>query len=226
MPTDTKPILQAKNLSTKPAKVRKEPVTRQVRSQPEPTVQPVAPVTQPVTPVESTDSTETEIVPPNTEANFIVIRENLSGMIKEVTDVLRNLKNFDADLKKLANQAKREINRKRRVSRPGNSSNGFNALVNISSDLANLLNLPEDTLISRPKVTSLISQYADDNGLKKPDNKTIFLPDDKLRKIFGPPIHLLKKNSPDLGTGYGIFNINTYLKRHYTKVEKPVVIEE
>lgn len=211
MPVETKPARQAKNITTKPAKVRKEPdVVETV----------VETVVEAVTETVAEDTQQTQT--PNTEANFVVVRDQLTVMIKEVSDVLRNLKTFDTDLKKLANQAKREINRKRRVIRPGNSSNGFNALVNISSDLANLLGLPEDVLISRPKVTSLISQYADANGLKKTDNRTVFLPDDKLRKIFGPPIHLLKKGSPELGKGYGIFNINTYLKHHYTKVEKPV----
>ena len=98
----------------------------------------------------------------------------------------------------------------------------FQAPVAISPALAKFLEVEPDTKLRRPDVTSLISKYADKHGLKKATDKTIFLPDDKMKKLFGPAIHFLRKGSEV--KGYGMFNLQTYLKPHYVKAEPEAVV--
>ena len=64
----------------------------------------------------------------------------------------------------------------------------------------------------RTEVTKLILKYVKDNNLQNPKNKTQIIPDDKLKKIiepsFNPETDILK-----------YFNLQTYIKDHFKKVE-------
>jgi chromatin remodeling complex protein RSC6 len=65
----------------------------------------------------------------------------------------------------------------------------------------------------------MFSHYAIENGLKDETNKAIYKCDDKMKKLLGPLVHPIKKSEPQLGNGVSIFNLNSYLKHHYTKVQ-------
>lgn len=144
----------------------------------------------------------------NMEVN--VIKEDL----KNIKEKLKEFKEIDNDLKQLFLDNKKFFKQKKRKN---SENNALNNPIEISNDLADFLGVPHGTSISRPKVSSLISTYANERDLKNKDNRTIFVLDKKLKKLLGDPIYLIKKNSPELGYGVSIFNLGNYLKPHFIK---------
>lgn len=144
----------------------------------------------------------------NMEVN--VIKEDL----KNIKEKLKEFKEIDNDLKQLFLDNKKFFKQKKRKN---SENNALNNPIEISNDLADFLGVAYGTSISRPKVSSLISAYANERDLKNKDNRTIFVLDKKLKKLFGEPVHLIKKNSPELGYGVSIFNLGNYLKKHFIK---------
>jgi chromatin remodeling complex protein RSC6 len=96
-------------------------------------------------------------------------------------------------------------------------SHGFVKDVKISKELAEFLKVPFDTTISRPKVTTAISQYVKEHDLANPEKKSIFKTDSVLEKILGEPRFLINKKRPELGMGFSYFNLQTYMKEHFLK---------
>ena len=178
----------------------------------------VVPVVEPVVeePVEEPVTEEDQ--PLTLEQRLEQFRETLSGEIKSLGEKMKTLKTLDQDFKRISLEIKRHIKTKvKRVRAPGQSNHGFNAPGLVSDELADFLRLERGCLLRRPQVGSLISKYANANGLKDPANGSIFLPDAALKKILGPAVYPVKKES-DLN-GYSIFNLQKYLKRHFIKVD-------
>jgi chromatin remodeling complex protein RSC6 len=199
--------------STKPRvrKVKEEPVP--VRAEPVPVVvEEQAPAV-----VEEPEQSNVKVF----ESRIQAIREKLNDEVNVIKEDLKNIKEklkefkeIDSDLKQLFLDNKKFLKQKKRKN-PEN--NALNNPIEISNDLADFLGVAHGTSISRPKVSSLISAYANERDLKNKDNRTIFVLDKKLKKLFGEPVHLIKKNSPELGFGVSIFNLGNYLKPHFIK---------
>lgn len=154
------------------------------------------------------------------EKQIDALRETLNANVKEITEKLKVFKTVEHELKKLAVLAKKEFKKKAKKSGTKKTSNhGFNALVKISNELADFLNLPHGSVIRPPQVSSLISKYAIERGLKEEGNKAVYKCDAKMKKLLGAPIYPVKKSEPALGMGVSIFNLNSYLKPHFTKIE-------
>jgi chromatin remodeling complex protein RSC6 len=154
------------------------------------------------------------------ESRLNVVRESFEELTSELTNRLKALKSIEQELKKLSVLAKKEFKKKTKKSKKGLSNSGFNAPVLISDELASFLKVPKGTVLRPPQVSSLISKYANDHGLKEDSNRAIYKCDHKMSKLLGPAIHPIKKSDPTLGNGVSIFNLNSYLKRHFTKIEK------
>jgi chromatin remodeling complex protein RSC6 len=202
-----------------PAKVSKR-VSKAVPITVEPTPVPVVePVIEPVveeTPVETPEE-ETTV-----ETQINALREKLSDITKVINEQLKVFKTVDQELKKLSVIAKKEFKKKAKKNASKKpSNNGFNAPVKISNELADFLKVPRGSEMRPPQVSSLINKYANENGLKQENNKAYYNCDSKLKKLLGPLVHPIKISSPELGLGVSIFNLNSYLKTHYTKI--PVV---
>lgn len=184
-----------KNQVATPAPVVPEPTPAPV---PEPTPEPEVPVTEP------------EVSTPSDE-QFTSLRNSLNTLQKELAEKLKSIRAIEVGLRKLQTDCKKELKKKvKKVRAPGSSNHGFNALVGISKSLSEFLGVAEDSMMRRPEVTKMISEYAKANGLKDPANGSIFLPDAKLTALFGPATHGLRSNKEILG--YDIFNLQTYLK--------------
>ncbi len=177
----------------------------------------------PQPPVEQSEEQE-EQEPETLEKQLEDLKEMVSTTIKELNEKLKTFRTIETVIKKLGSSIKKELkSSKRKKSRKNSnmsSEHGFNAPVAISDELALFLGVSQGTKMRRPQVTSRISQYANEHNLKDEKNRAIFNPDKKLTRIFGPPVHPLKKGS-DV-KGYGIFNLQKYLSKHFIK-ETPAV---
>lgn len=174
--------------------------------------------------VESETEVESESESESLEKQFDDLKDMVTVTIKELNDKLKTFRSIESAIKKLGSSIKKELklSKKKKTRKNSNmsSEHGFNAPVKISDELADFLDMKKGSKLRRPAVTSLISQYADKHNLKDEKNRGIFRPDAKLKKILGAAIHPLKKGS-DV-KGYGIFNLQIYLKKHFIK-ETPVV---
>jgi chromatin remodeling complex protein RSC6 len=212
MTTETsQPIRTGKRLSKKTKQVVEPVVEEPVVEEPvveEPVVE--EPVVE--EPVVSEDE-------PSVEVQINTLRNLINDSVKQIKDNLAVFKTIDQDLKKLSVTAKKFMKKKeKRLNSRKNVNNGFNALVKISDELADFLNLPHGSEIRPPQVSSLISKYAIENNLKNEANKSIYICDNKMLKLLGPSRFPIKKSDPSLGMGVSIFNLNSYLKPHFIKI--------
>jgi hypothetical protein len=151
------------------------------------------------------------------------IGESLGDKIKNALDsvsvFIKSLKVVEAELKVIKSLYIKEHrkNTKRPKRNVSLMSHGFVKDVKISKELAEFLKVPFDTTISRPKVTTAISQYVKENDLANPEKKSIFKTDSVLEKILGEPRFLINKKRPELGMGFSYFNLQTYMKEHFLK---------
>jgi hypothetical protein len=151
------------------------------------------------------------------------VGESLGDKIKNTLDsvsiFIKSLKVVEAELKVIKSLYTKEHrkNTKRPKRNVSLMSHGFVKDVKISKELAEFLKVPFDTTISRPKVTTAISQYVKDHDLANPEKKSIFKTDSVLEKILGEPRFLINKKRPELGMGFSYFNLQTYMKEHFRK---------
>lgn len=203
----TTPVLEPIQKKVKQPKAVEEPVTEVVAEQA---------VEEPVA--------EAEVEEDSFESRLDTLRVSLQTFSSEIAEKLKTVKSIEHELKKLSVLAKKEFKKKSKKSKKGVSNSGFNAPVLISDELASFLKMPKGSVLRPPQVSSLISKYATEHNLKEETNRAIYKCDNKLKKLFGPAVHPIKKSEPELGNGVSIFNLNSYLKRHFTKIEKQETI--
>ena len=85
------------------------------------------------------------------------------------------------------------------------AKSGFNRKQRVSPQLGAFLGLAEGEGVSRGEVTKRINAYVKENNLKKPENKRIFVLDEKLKGLLDVPA----------GIDLQFTNLQTYLKPHY-----------
>lgn len=110
------------------------------------------------------------------------------------------------DVKKLQRQMKKLIKQKKETDPAEKKVSGFAKPTNVSSELAAFLGLEKDELIARTEVTKRINKYVKEHGLQDEANKRIILLNDELKKLVNPP--------DDVQLTF--FNLQRYLKHHYT----------
>lgn len=142
-----------------------------------------------------------------TISNLIIKMETI---FKEGRAMVLELKNIRKEVSKLE---KKKVRKTRDPSRPKKSATGFALPVTISKELSTFLEIPEGTLISRTEVLRKIDGYVKKHDLQLPtDRRKINLELQggiELRKLLGVP-----SEQP-----LSYFNLQTYLKPHFMKVE-------
>jgi len=83
--------------------------------------------------------------------------------------------------------------------------------IHISKDLADFLQLPRDTMISRPKIMKKINTYIVNQSLQNPENGREFFPDAKLKALLSGPTD---------GSILTFFNITKYYRHHFKMPKK------
>lgn len=181
---------------------------------------PVEPVPEAVPEVVTEETSDETPAPPTNP-----LEDRVKSLLSTVSGLVKSMKEIETELKTIKTiyikETKENNKKKRRVKSSGNRMNGFLKQTGISKELAVFLGEEPGALVSRPLVTRAISKYVKEHNLASPDNKTIFKPDAKLKKLLGEPKFLLSKKDASKGNGYTYFNLQSYLKsqNHFTKVE-------
>lgn len=127
---------------------------------------------------------------------------------KSMMDTLTNLeKEFTTMRKSLAKPTKR-----RQTSEHSNS--GINQVYGITKDLAKFLELDHKVPVKRGLVTKKISEYIRSKNLSNPQDGRRWTPDKALQKVLAPLSDEHKEQ------GYGYFNLQRYIKHHFTKTSQ------
>ena len=151
-------------------------------------------------------------------SNDFTTPEELLELATRLDSQMKDLKSLSADVKKaLKNCSKLSKNgafaKKQRKKKevdpnaPPRPASGFAKPVGVSPELEAFLGLSKGEEIARTDVTKRLTQYIKDNNLQNPANRREILLDDSLTKLLNPPE----------GTTLTFFNLQTYMKPHYTK---------
>lgn len=158
--------------------------------------------------------------------------QNLQDVVKtihETTGVAKSelreiLRDYRAERKEAARNSRR--NNKKDPNRPKRKGvSGIAKETDLSNELCDFLGVSHDTQMSRMDVNRRLFAYISENNLKDPSNGQILHPDKKLASLWGPakfPLISEKINKetgeverPAGPLGYGFFNMQKYMKRHY-----------
>ena len=124
------------------------------------------------------------------------------GMIKQLKYVQKTTNRI---LQKEKEKQIEKIEKQKREPR----KKGFTQPIKISSILANFMNVPTETLISRTEVTKYIMQYIKEKGLENPSNRRQIWPDEALWNVLGE-----NARKEECLTH---FNLQKYMNVHYLK---------
>jgi chromatin remodeling complex protein RSC6 len=129
----------------------------------------------------------------NTHIDNIIY--NINIIIKNIYDEIESqtvhkkepdiklLKNIIKELKNIQIKTKKIISIKRPYNKKIGAETAFTKKIPISPQLAEFLNIPESTLISRIECTKKIHQYIKENNLINPEYKREIKPDKKLTTL-------------------------------------------
>jgi len=106
---------------------------------------------------------------------LIIQRKTTEAMIKQLKYIEKTAKRFIEKEKKEKNKSIQEPSKKK----------GFTQPAKISPVLAKFMNVPTETMISRPDVTKFLMQYIKEKGLENPDNRRQIWPDNALWELLG-----------------------------------------
>ena len=196
------PAKSSSKKSTAPKKVKatkakKAPVKT-------PTPAPVETPTPDPTPVETTDVVVSEFM--DYSSDLLTMKLKLKDTMLMCKEALQLVSEFEKRMNKDVKVARKLYNKKLEKSKSANNSNsGFTKLGHISTEMCEFLGVPQDHMMARVDVTREITDYCKKNGLQKPEDKRILLPDSKLQKLL----------QLDSDVTLTFFNLQKYLKNHF-----------
>uniref|UniRef100_A0A6C0I141 DM2 domain-containing protein n=1 Tax=viral metagenome TaxID=1070528 RepID=A0A6C0I141_9ZZZZ len=117
------------------------------------------------------------------QQNIKLLTEQLILQQKTTDAMIKQLKYIEKTAKRIID--KEEKKEKSKLIQQPAKKKGFTQPAKISSLLAKFMNVPTETMISRPDVTKFLMQYIKEKGLENPDNRRQIWPDDALWEILG-----------------------------------------
>ena len=206
-----------KTSESKSKKTKTETVTPATTVPEKLTVEPPT-VTVVEQPVELSSPSDAEDVSSETLFN------KLSNQFQDVLSVMKtlhsNLKVLQREVLKERKESKKKESKQKKKSDKKRSPNGFHKPALISPELAKFLDVPEGTELARTAVTSKIIAYVKEHNLQNPERKKEIVPDAKLKELLKPAD----------GQVVTFFNLQTFMKNHFTKstsvapTEAPTVV--
>ena len=136
--------------------------------------------------------------------------QEFEAVLGEFTTLTAQLKTLSARVRSLQKQyTKASKSGRSRAKKSGGSKtvSGFATPTKISNELCTFMGLQNGTEVARTEVTKYLSKYIKDHSLQDSKNRRVILPDKKLGK-------LLNVGKTDSVT---YFNIQKYMKPHFTK---------
>ena len=198
--------MPAKSSSKKSTAPKKVKATTKAKKTPVKTPVPIetpAPV-ETSAPVETTDAVVPEFM--DYSSDLLAMKLKLKDTMLVCKEALQLVSEFEKRMNKDVKVARKLYNKKLEKSKSANNSNsGFTKLGHVSTEMCEFVGVPQDHMMARVDVTREITDYCKKNGLQKPEDKRILLPDSKLQK-------LLKLDSDVTLT---FFNLQKYLKNHF-----------
>ena len=144
------------------------------------------------------------------ESNTEILFNKLINQFQDIQSVMKtlhsNLKVLQKEVLKERKESKKKESKIKKKNSKKRSPSGFAKPAQVSDDLAHFLNLPSGTELARTEVTSKVIAYIKEHNLQNPSNKKQILLDENLNKLLLP-------GSEDIVT---FFNLQTYLKKHFT----------
>jgi hypothetical protein len=181
-------------------------------------VEPVVPVSAPVTevPLSSADSA-LQVAPADADSSLSVKLLTFGAKIQQLSGIISSLKSEYKALEKTVGRevknAQKASSRKKKAS--GNRQpSGFVKPTRISDELAQFLGKTVGTEMARTEVSKEINAYIRTNSLQDPANGRKINADSNLST-------LLKLNKEDELT---YFNLQRYMKHHFIKTDAPAVV--
>jgi chromatin remodeling complex protein RSC6 len=165
-----------------------------------------------VAPVVTTTATTTETTETNTE-NTVTLADEIKALHDQLTTIREAASSALSALKRIQKKASQDIKeagKKKRRSRSENADgeprkpSNFEIPIPISDELSLFLGGGKNNKMSRSQVTKAVNKYLNEKGLR---TKHSINPDAALIKLLGV----------DKNTELTLFNIQTYLNRHYIK---------
>ena len=170
-----------------------------------------APVPTPTTKVVSTATPATPVVTEriqSLQATINALSTQLRGLSKELTTIQKEYSKDKRQWERNAASAQKKRKATGNTTVSGIAKPGY-----ISPELCKFIGKDVGTEMARTEVIKHVNQYIKEHGLQDVQNKRIIRPDSKLQS-------LLKTKKTDEVT---YFNLQTYMKRHYTNPSKAVL---
>ena len=139
--------------------------------------------------------------------DFDILLTSIQSIIAAAKDLQQDLKKVQRVYAKLIKSRK---TKKVKAAGEGAAPSGFAKPTAISQALADFLQVDKDVKLPRTEVTRMLNKYIKDNGLQKPEDRRIILPDAKLKA-------LLQTEPSDSVVSF--FNIQGFLKKHFIKTD-------
>lgn len=156
-----------------------------------------------------------ETVEHTTENNELTLEDrinestsNLQNIILLCKSTIQENKLLKKEVAKVNKLLAKSAKKKKNQNGGAKKLSGFAKPANISKDLAKFLGVNPNEKLARTDVTKRLNLYIKEHKLQNEDNKRIIEPDTKLSKLLG--------NGKNQVT---YFNLQTYMKKHYPKVE-------
>lgn len=196
--------MPAKSSSKKSTAPKKVKATTTTKSKKTPVKTPDPAPVEPPTPVKTTDVVVSEFM--DYSSDLLAMKLKLKDTMLMCKEALQLVSEFEKRMNKDVKVARKLYNKKLEKSKSANNSNsGFTKLGHISTEMCEFLGVPQDHMMARVDVTREITDYCKKNGLQKPEDKRILLPDSKLQKLL----------QLDSDVTLTFFNLQKYLKNHF-----------
>jgi chromatin remodeling complex protein RSC6 len=162
--------------------------------------------------------TETKTVVESTNDQLKTILQVLSDQAAVTKALINSVKNVLKDAEKQSKELDKLRNKKSRSSgerKASGQQSGITKPVSISDELSAFLGVEVGTLVPRNQVTKGVSEYVRKFNLYEPTNRQKFILTETHE---GKALHVLLGKPEEQVT---FFNLQRYLKHHYTSVGVP-----
>jgi upstream activation factor subunit UAF30 len=209
------PATEAKKVVKKVVKKAEAPATPEVVAAPAPVAAAPEVVATPVaadaSPAPAAEASNVDALFAKLISQFTELQTELTSGMKTFQTNLRTLQKEVAREQKEAKKLIEKSQKKKRVVDPSKprTPSGIAKPAPITNELCDFLGVAHGTQMSRIDVIKKVNEYITTHNLKNPENKQTITPDAKLQKLLSPPEGAIVK----------FFNLQTYLKKHFPKVE-------
>jgi hypothetical protein len=141
--------------------------------------------------------------------------QDLQKMLKQIRELKNKIPRLKNIQQKLINKQDKK-DKKKKLS-------GFYGIETISEDLAEIINVPQNTQLNRVQLVSKLMKTMKDKKLYYEGNKQVFRADDKIKKILNLPNDVNQQTDPRHPNSLSIYTIHgyvsIYLKNQKSKIK-------